>query len=72
MSNTLKSIVYLYACIYDFLFFLLPSTAGCTFETHSDIGPCEVTQGTEDDFDWYRVQEPHGNTDLPQGEHPSS
>ncbi|XP_072276040.1 receptor-type tyrosine-protein phosphatase U isoform X1 [Pyxicephalus adspersus] len=42
-------------------------SAGCTFETHSDIGPCEVTQGTEDDFDWHRVQDPHGNPDLPQG-----
>lgn len=55
-----------------FMIFLLPSTAGCTFDTHSDIGPCEVTQGTEDDFDWHRVQDPHGNTDLPQGEYPSS
>uniref|UniRef100_A0A8C5LJ09 protein-tyrosine-phosphatase n=1 Tax=Leptobrachium leishanense TaxID=445787 RepID=A0A8C5LJ09_9ANUR len=42
-------------------------TAGCTFEVHSDTGPCEVTQGTHDDFDWSLVQDPRKDTDLPQG-----
>ncbi|XP_056413215.1 receptor-type tyrosine-protein phosphatase U isoform X2 [Hyla sarda] len=42
-------------------------TAGCTFEAHSDIGPCEVTQSTQDDFDWQLVHDPRGNPDLPQG-----
>ncbi|XP_063810571.1 receptor-type tyrosine-protein phosphatase U isoform X1 [Pseudophryne corroboree] len=42
-------------------------TAGCTFEAHSDIGPCEVTQATQDDFDWHTVLDPRGNPDLPQG-----
>ncbi|KAM4699825.1 receptor-type tyrosine-protein phosphatase U isoform 3-T3 [Discoglossus pictus] len=42
-------------------------TAGCTFDAHSDTGPCEVTQGTQDDFDWEVVHDPRGDIDLPQG-----
>ncbi|XP_069827673.1 receptor-type tyrosine-protein phosphatase U isoform X5 [Dendropsophus ebraccatus] len=42
-------------------------TAGCTFEAHSDIGPCEVTQSTQHDFDWQLVHDPRANPDLPQG-----
>ncbi|XP_053563055.1 receptor-type tyrosine-protein phosphatase U isoform X2 [Bombina bombina] len=41
--------------------------AGCTFDAHSDIGPCEVTQGIKDDFDWDVVHDPNGDIDLPQG-----
>ncbi|KAG8451399.1 hypothetical protein GDO86_003564 [Hymenochirus boettgeri] len=42
-------------------------TAGCTFDAHSDIGPCEVTQGTLDDFDWELVHYPNRDNDLTSG-----
>uniref|UniRef100_A0A803K819 Protein tyrosine phosphatase receptor type U n=1 Tax=Xenopus tropicalis TaxID=8364 RepID=A0A803K819_XENTR len=42
-------------------------SAGCTFEAHGDIGPCEVTQGTLDDFDWELVHFPNKDNDLAPG-----